>query len=1080
MHLRIPRGAGIALLAFALTFTSVPLSRPAEAQASTVATVQVSSANLNAVEFVTDQLVVAVGSSGTVLRSTAGGAPGTWVKATQMPGGAHELTGVSFIDADRGWTISQTGMLFYTTDAGKTWAAAWPGNTIFPSQGSGVVYDLAVVKETLTGGDGITGLAAGRQGSSTAPATVLFGRKPPRDSVLYGEWNSNFQAKEYMPTGDFTEPTYTGTGEFYSVDVRMGATNPERAWAAGHDRYKQGTTQHNHGFIWTRTYDAVNRFSGSWTPKAKFTNSGPLYGVSFGSSTRGIAVGQVGKAWYTQNTGDSWTAATTGITGDLKAVAMSDANRAWAVGAAGRVTYSTNGGATWSAQTLSTPVDLRGVAARQNSTVAVAVGASGVIHYTSNGTTWQRADSSPPPWKVTGLASSSHSNPATWVKSATVALSWNSGSEYINGYSYRLDASSAAEAPTTIMTTSNSANVTAPSSGVWYARARAHDVWGQWGASSDPITVRVDVTLPVFTHDIDPSGYTEQADINISVADAHSGVTGFDYRIDGGSWQSVAATSKALNFDTVGTRTVDYRATDIAGNQATGSASVVVRAADAPPPPVMGAITSSSHPDSSTWYANSSVALAWDATGTGIQGYWYSIDPAATPSVMTASKSGTLAGVPSGTHTVYVRAKDAEVWSAAATRQVRVDVTPPRVSAAVVSQKALDGTVRLTAVDDHVGQIGEFKYRLATTDPWKTVSGSTVDVKFATSGTHTIYYSANDSVDNAAIGALEVTLDLPTAYTAIAGQNRYETAAKAVEKAFPTAPMAPDRYGIRTVILASGEAFPDALAASGLAGAFNAPLILTTPTSLRPEAKTQIQRLQAQRVIIVGGLGAVSKAVSDELAGMGLTVQREQDVDRYTTARKVAARIVSANTGWDGTAFVATGRDFPDALAAAPIAAAKGQPLYLFDSRSSVNDDTITQMSAHGVQRVVVLGGESAVSSSAYDALVKKFGQANVDRRAGTDRYATALDVAQYGMSVGLGWTNVALATGEAFPDALAGGVMQGKAGSVMLLTRPAKLSGTVKQALEANRDTIDEVRFLGGTSAVSAAVRSEVQAVVK
>ncbi|MDO8879737.1 MAG: cell wall-binding repeat-containing protein, partial [Coriobacteriia bacterium] len=102
-------------------------------------------------------------------------------------------------------------------------------------------------------------------------------------------------------------------------------------------------------------------------------------------------------------------------------------------------------------------------------------------------------------------------------------------------------------------------------------------------------------------------------------------------------------------------------------------------------------------------------------------------------------------------------------------------------------------------------------------------------------------------------------------------------------------------------------------------------------------------------------------------------------------------------------------------------------------------------------------------------------------RLQGADRYATALAVANYGVSsAGLSWNKVAIATGENFPDALAGGVLQGRAGSVMVLTPSASLYEGVRLALTANKAAIWEIRFLGGLSAVAQGVRDAAIAAVK
>ncbi|MDA3937162.1 MAG: cell wall-binding repeat-containing protein, partial [Actinomycetota bacterium] len=75
----------------------------------------------------------------------------------------------------------------------------------------------------------------------------------------------------------------------------------------------------------------------------------------------------------------------------------------------------------------------------------------------------------------------------------------------------------------------------------------------------------------------------------------------------------------------------------------------------------------------------------------------------------------------------------------------------------------------------------------------------------------------------------------------------------------------------------------------------------------------------------------------------------------------------------------------------------------------------------------------------------------------------------------GLAWNGLALSTGQNFPDALAGGVLAGRNGSVMLLTASTALPADVSAKLTAERDWIEDVYYLGGTGAISQDVRDAV-----
>jgi len=127
-------------------------------------------------------------------------------------------------------------------------------------------------------------------------------------------------------------------------------------------------------------------------------------------------------------------------------------------------------------------------------------------------------------------------------------------------------------------------------------------------------------------------------------------------------------------------------------------------------------------------------------------------------------------------------------------------------------------------------------------------------------------------------------------------------------------------------------------------------------------------------------------------------------------------------------------------------------------------------------QDVLILGGTGVVSPATENYLEMTYGAPNVDRLFGANRYATAVAIASFGVTdAGLAWNGVGVATGENYPDALAGGVLQGNAGSVMLLTTSASLSSDTAAALTAHKSVIDTVTFFGGTGAVMPATRTAV-----
>ncbi|KUK49012.1 MAG: hypothetical protein XD74_0394 [Actinobacteria bacterium 66_15] len=306
------------------------------------------------------------------------------------------------------------------------------------------------------------------------------------------------------------------------------------------------------------------------------------------------------------------------------------------------------------------------------------------------------------------------------------------------------------------------------------------------------------------------------------------------------------------------------------------------------------------------------------------------------------------------------------------------------------------------------------------------------------------------------------------AVTPLEGDDRYATAVDVSQRVFP--------IGAETVVIATGANWPDALGGTALAGALNGPVLLVGTNVVPSVVSQEIDRLGATNAIILGGTSAVGAEVEITLKtqlGAG-NVERIKGNDRYETANAVALRVIAElGEDYDGMAFVATGADFPDALAAAPLAARQHWPLFLAHPVNGLTAGTKAAMA--DVTDAAVLGGTAVVSSDVYTQLDADL-SGTVDRLWGADRYATAVDVAEYAVdNAGHDWDRVGVTTGMNFPDALAGGVAQGKMNSVMLLTAPDTLSSAPAAALAANKAEIDSVTFFGGANAVVPGVRSAV-----
>jgi putative cell wall-binding protein len=322
----------------------------------------------------------------------------------------------------------------------------------------------------------------------------------------------------------------------------------------------------------------------------------------------------------------------------------------------------------------------------------------------------------------------------------------------------------------------------------------------------------------------------------------------------------------------------------------------------------------------------------------------------------------------------------------------------------------------------------------------------------------------------------------PTEVSAVSGSNRFSTAIKASQEGWPNG-LDNNECGLKTAIVATGLNWPDALGGAGLAGAIDAPILLVETDELPSAVASELTRLGAQQVYILGGTSAVSAGVAQDILALPAvtTVERFGGSNRYATALLIASEVTN-RPSYEGSAFIATGEDFPDALAAAPVAAYNAYPIYLTPS-DSLSANVKNQLAADTSSDSFVLGGTSAVSGEVMDQVEAALPGLDVDRIWGADRYATALAVTSAfgyeGATWHLNWNHVALATGRDFPDALAGGPVQGRSRSFMLLTSGETLESPVADAIAAHKDEIYEIRYLGGTVVIEPDVRSSAEALL-
>lgn len=422
-----------------------------------------------------------------------------------------------------------------------------------------------------------------------------------------------------------------------------------------------------------------------------------------------------------------------------------------------------------------------------------------------------------------------------------------------------------------------------------------------------------------------------------------------------------------------------------------------------------------------------------------------------------------------GAHTLVCWAEDfAGNRSADETRAFEVVDTRPPVTTSDARPAYYGGkaVIALSATDGTGSGVAETVWSL---DGGAPTVGTTVVTDVA--GAHRLEFASVDRVGNREATRTASFRVWGTPEVArVWGADRYATAIAASRSTFADG-------SARTVVLASGDSFPDALSASGLAGAFGSPVLLTMRTRLPSGVAEELRRLGADAVVIVGGPAAVAPEVEAACRALGLAVERIPGRDRYETAAAVATRIRSERGGRPDRVFVCRGDGFADALAVSPLAYRSASPV-LLSRPDRLPQATAQALSASGAAEAVLVGGTAALSGSVA-AEVAKAVRAPVVRIDGAHRYATAAKVAAYGLDRAIvSGPYIGVATGEGFADALAGGPAAGANDGALLLTRSGTLPAEVEAFVRAHARANGPVRLFGGPTAVSDAVRARLAAI--
>lgn len=299
--------------------------------------------------------------------------------------------------------------------------------------------------------------------------------------------------------------------------------------------------------------------------------------------------------------------------------------------------------------------------------------------------------------------------------------------------------------------------------------------------------------------------------------------------------------------------------------------------------------------------------------------------------------------------------------------------------------------------------------------------------------------------------------------TRISGKDRYDTSVEVSRRTFSHA---------RYAIVASGENFPDALIGGTLGAQVLAPILLTSKNSIRQDTLEEIERLNVDKIFILGGTAAVSASIEKDLKLIA-PVERLAGKDRYETASLISEKRYELRTNQeefvvgDGAYFV-SGTNYPDALAAAPLIGQTDKP------ETSLMNYLYPLRPGEDAAPFVAFGGPAAIYHSYDHNYPEEWGEKPEYRIYGANRYGTAVEIAKkYPEIADIYPRTIILTSGTNYPDALSAAPIAPVTMGAILLTDPNHLPKETRDYIKESE--IWKLVIIGGENAVSQKVIDEI-----
>lgn len=284
----------------------------------------------------------------------------------------------------------------------------------------------------------------------------------------------------------------------------------------------------------------------------------------------------------------------------------------------------------------------------------------------------------------------------------------------------------------------------------------------------------------------------------------------------------------------------------------------------------------------------------------------------------------------------------------------------------------------------------------------------------------------------------------------IKGNNRFSTATEISKMNYATG---------GTVVLVNGNAVADGIAATPLAASENTSILLANADNLPKETADRMKEIAPQKVIIVGGENAVSKALEAKIANdYAVEVQRIAGKDRYATSFEIAKALVESGAEIK-TAYIVSGMGEADALSVASKAGADKQPIIL-TGKDSIAPEMYAWLKEQNLEDAYFIGGNKVISDSVINSVNEiTTNDVTANRIAGNNREETNAKVIEK-LYTG-GFSNVYAAKSNVLVDALSAGPMAAQRNCPVVLVNSRGLTDAQKNVLSGKY--VDHVYQIGG-----------------